>query len=120
MKKILFLFIAVAFSLKLNAQVLQQMSAQDTLPKIMAPLGEIQDTVYVLAVLLQEKEPLKAERFMVISRIYVFSETKYNSVFDQWVEKIPSALTPKVNSKKISKSEFQNDLVKLKILPKPK
>jgi len=103
----------------LTAQVVEKVSAQtDSTTKVMTPIGEVQDTVYLLAVLAQEKEPLKAERFMGITRVYVFENPKFNKAIEQWFERIPSAMTPVASSKKIT--DFHTNVIWYKVLPKPK
>ena len=103
----------------LTAQVVNKIPAQtDSLTQIALPIGEMQDTVYVLAVLAQEKEPLKTERFIGITRIYVFENPKFNKAIEQWFERIPSALNPNPSSKKIT--DFQANVIWYKVLPKQK
>lgn len=104
----------------LTAQTVGKVPAQqvDSTTKVMTPIGEMQDTVYVLAVLAQEKEPLKTERFIGITRIYVFENPKFNKAIEQWFERIPSAMTPVASTKKIT--DFQANVIWYKVVPKPK
>lgn len=105
----------------LTAQVVTKVppTQVDSLPPVvMTPIGEVQDTVYLRGVLAQEKEPLKVERFIGITRTYVFENPKFNKPIEQWFERIPSALTPNPSNKRIT--DFQKDMIWYQVLPKPK
>ena len=113
------LFLISANILTVNAQVVNKVSTQaDSTTRVMTPIGEVQDTVYLLAVLAQEKEPLKTERFIGITRMYVFENPKFNKAIEQWFERTPSAMNPNPSSKKIT--DFQANVIWYKVLPKQK
>lgn len=99
MKKIQICISALFLSLALNAQVITKVPAatelqKDSATQVVIPIGEVQDTMWFQGIFIQEREPLKIERFIVISRVYVFENSKYNRIVEQWAVKIKSALNP--------------------------
>jgi len=123
MKQIIFLMLfTISMNTNVNAQVVTKIPAgqTDSVTQVVTvtPIGEVQDTVWILGVLVQEKEPLKAERFMGITRTYVFENPKLNKPIEQWFERIPSAQNPNPSTKRIP--DFNKYLMWYTILPKPK
>lgn len=124
MKQLFIIVFAVFCVFNLKAQVVEKVPSQSNLEsksdsaKVVLPIGEVQDTVYLRGVLAQEKEPLKVERFMAITRTYVFTDSKFNKPIEQWFEKVSSALTPNSSSKRIT--DFQKDVIWYQVLSKPK
>lgn len=121
---VLALFLISADFTNLNAQVVTkippdtQLNPQDTSEvKVMVPIGEVQDTAYLLGVRIQEREPLKVERFMVVTRRYIFENPKYNKTVEQWVELIKSALNP-TQAHRIN--NFEQSVLWYKQIGKPK
>lgn len=116
---VLFLISANILTAQVVTKVPPTTTQVDSLPPVvMTPIGEVQDTVYLRGVLAQEKEPLKVERFIGITRTYVFENPKFNKPIEQWFERIPSALTPNPSNKRLT--DFQKDIIWYQVLPKPK
>lgn len=120
MRFILTLFITLAY-LSINAQIVKKVEGgvqpvTDT-TKVLTPIGQYQDSVYVLAVLAQEKMPLRAFRYLSVTKYYIFEDSKYNKPFEQYFEEIASPLNPNPSSKRIT--DFKENLIWYKIIPKP-
>lgn len=120
MKHLFTLALFLIISNILIAQTVGKIPAQqvDSATQVVFPIGEVRDTVYLLAVLAQEKEPLKTERFIGITRIYVFENPKFNKTIEQWFERTPSAMSPNPSNKKIT--DFQANVIWYRVLPKQK
>ncbi len=120
MKHLFILILFLIISNILTAQTVGKIPAQqvDSATQVVFPIGEMQDTVYLLAVLAQEKEPLKTERFIGITRIYVFENPKFNKTIEQWFERTSSAMSPNPSNKKIT--DFQANVIWYRVLPKQK
>lgn len=102
----------------LSAQIVSKVPAEPDSMTVILPIGESLDTAWILGVLAQEKEPLKAERFIAVTRTYVFQNPKLNKPIEQWFERIPSAMNPNASSKRIP--DFKKNLVWYTILENPK